>query len=176
MITHIHQTEKQHIRAFIIVLTLIILLPSIADAHSGRTDASGCHNNRKTGDYHCHNDGRSTIPNKSPTSVLRSEKDYARRWCELHDGQEPTLGDGTRPDCFTNSHVVEFDWGNGMKPYECIGQALHYAELTGKQPLCILIRKQSQSIDSFKKYVQRANPRHVEVKCMEPGGNISRCP
>ena len=24
-------------------------------AHSGRTDSYGCHTNRKTGDYHCHN-------------------------------------------------------------------------------------------------------------------------
>lgn len=25
------------------------------DSHSGGTNADGCHNNRKTGDYHCHN-------------------------------------------------------------------------------------------------------------------------
>ncbi|WP_319802420.1 YHYH domain-containing protein [Candidatus Symbiopectobacterium sp. NZEC135] len=24
-------------------------------AHSGGTDANGCHTNHKTGDYHCHN-------------------------------------------------------------------------------------------------------------------------
>jgi hypothetical protein len=26
----------------------------LAAAHSGGTDAQGCHTNRKTGDYHCH--------------------------------------------------------------------------------------------------------------------------
>ncbi|RNW10584.1 YHYH domain-containing protein [Serratia nematodiphila] len=26
----------------------------IAMAHSGRTNADGCHTNRKTGEYHCH--------------------------------------------------------------------------------------------------------------------------
>ena len=26
----------------------------LATAHSGGTDAQGCHTNRKTGDYHCH--------------------------------------------------------------------------------------------------------------------------
>ena len=26
----------------------------IVDDHSGRTNAQGCHNNRKTGGYHCH--------------------------------------------------------------------------------------------------------------------------
>ena len=25
------------------------------DSHSGGTNSDGCHNNHKTGDYHCHN-------------------------------------------------------------------------------------------------------------------------
>jgi len=25
-----------------------------SDAHSGGTDAAGCHTNHQTGDYHCH--------------------------------------------------------------------------------------------------------------------------
>ena len=28
--------------------------PSVAVAHGGGLNAEGCHNNRKTGDYHCH--------------------------------------------------------------------------------------------------------------------------
>ena len=28
---------------------------SIVDSHSGGTNSDGCHNNHKTGDYHCHN-------------------------------------------------------------------------------------------------------------------------
>lgn len=36
---------------------LAISLASSAVAHSGRTNASGCHTNRRTGDYHCHNGG-----------------------------------------------------------------------------------------------------------------------
>lgn len=27
-------------------------------SHSGRTNSEGCHNNRKTGGYHCHNGSR----------------------------------------------------------------------------------------------------------------------
>lgn len=30
-----------------------------AEAHPGRTDASGCHNDRRNGGYHCHNGGNS---------------------------------------------------------------------------------------------------------------------
>ncbi|WP_074578028.1 YHYH domain-containing protein [Polaromonas sp. JS666] len=32
----------------------LLLACGIAAAHSGGTDAQGCHTNRKTGDYHCH--------------------------------------------------------------------------------------------------------------------------
>lgn len=31
-----------------------LALPSVSMAHSGGLNADGCHNNRKTGDYHCH--------------------------------------------------------------------------------------------------------------------------
>lgn len=34
-------------------LALLVICGSAA-AHSGGTDAQGCHTNRKTGDYHCH--------------------------------------------------------------------------------------------------------------------------
>lgn len=39
----------------ILRITLLMLLgSSFAFAHSGKTDANGCHTNRKTGEYHCH--------------------------------------------------------------------------------------------------------------------------
>lgn len=31
-------------------------------AHSGGTNAQGCHNNRSTGDYHCHSGRRAAAP------------------------------------------------------------------------------------------------------------------
>lgn len=38
-----------------IIYPLVLLLAGgFAFAHSGGTDAQGCHTNRKTGDYHCH--------------------------------------------------------------------------------------------------------------------------
>ena len=46
---------------FIVVLMLGLLSLVSADsyAHSGRTNAEGCHTNRSTGDYHCHSQPRS---------------------------------------------------------------------------------------------------------------------
>lgn len=33
---------------------ILLLFPLILYAHGGGLNADGCHNNRKTGDYHCH--------------------------------------------------------------------------------------------------------------------------
>ena len=41
------------IREYILILIMLVA-PLGAFAHSGRTNAEGCHTNRKTGDYHCH--------------------------------------------------------------------------------------------------------------------------
>ena len=44
-------------KVFISLVSALMLLGSIhsiAGAHSGGTDANGCHTNHKTGGYHCH--------------------------------------------------------------------------------------------------------------------------
>lgn len=47
-------------RPFAASLMLLLILPLTTFAHSGGTDAKGCHTNRKTGEYHCH------TPKKAP--------------------------------------------------------------------------------------------------------------
>ena len=37
------------------------------------------------------------------------EKWYQKKWCE---GVEVVLPDGTRCDCVTDTHAIEFDFGN----------------------------------------------------------------
>lgn len=37
-----------------IIIAILAFSSTLAFAHSGGTDSSGCHTNRKTGDYHCH--------------------------------------------------------------------------------------------------------------------------
>jgi len=47
--------------AAIIVLAILgIFATGDTGAHSGGTNAAGCHTNHKTGDYHCHN--RKIVP------------------------------------------------------------------------------------------------------------------
>ena len=45
---------KTSLAAIFMVLILAITTSGIALAHSGGTNAQGCHWNHKTGEYHCH--------------------------------------------------------------------------------------------------------------------------
>ena len=41
------------------------------------------------------------------------EKWYQEKWCQAHGGQvEVVLPDGTRCDCLTDTHAIEFDFGS----------------------------------------------------------------
>jgi len=41
------------------------------------------------------------------------EKWYQEKWCEAQKGRvEVVLSDGTRCDCVTDTHAIEFDFGN----------------------------------------------------------------
>ena len=37
-----------------VALCLCVAVPDLALAHGGGLNSEGCHNNRRTGDYHCH--------------------------------------------------------------------------------------------------------------------------
>lgn len=41
-------------RLFLALPLLLTVVPAAAPAHPGGLNAEGCHNNRKTGGYHCH--------------------------------------------------------------------------------------------------------------------------
>jgi hypothetical protein len=45
-----------------VAVLLFCLSPLAAFAHGGGLNAEGCHNNRKTGDYHCHRAQASAVP------------------------------------------------------------------------------------------------------------------
>ena len=51
--------------AVTLIVTLLVSPPGVgsfpAAAHPGGLNSEGCHNNRKTGDYHCHRGSSSTI-------------------------------------------------------------------------------------------------------------------
>jgi hypothetical protein len=47
------------------LLICLLLIPSLALAHGGRTNSAGCHNDTKNGGYHCHGGG---VPSPSTYS------------------------------------------------------------------------------------------------------------
>lgn len=53
----------------LLALTPLFFVPTPAVAHPGGLNSEGCHNNRKTGDYHCHRAGASS---RSTPSTRRS--------------------------------------------------------------------------------------------------------
>ena len=64
----------------LILIAFVLTIPSISFAHSGRTDASGCHTCRtncaswglSTGEYHCHRSKGVTQPTE-PIRSIRNE-------------------------------------------------------------------------------------------------------
>jgi hypothetical protein len=66
------------------------------------------------------------------------ERDYQRSFCANLGGQaEVVLEDRTRVDCLTADYAIEVDFA--PKWAESVGQALYYAERTGRAPGVLLI-------------------------------------
>jgi hypothetical protein len=51
----------------LVYLLILLTLPTAAFAHGGGLNKEGCHNNRKTGDYHCH---RKRAPKQETLSAM----------------------------------------------------------------------------------------------------------
>jgi|GEM_PF-2718121 len=74
-------------------LLLVLLAPMTAAAHPGGLNAEGCHNNRKTGDYHCHR--APTRPQASPPAPARGAQPLAAT------DPVPAPSRPARPTCYT---------------------------------------------------------------------------
>lgn len=117
-------------------------------AHGGGLNKDGCHNDRKTGGYHCHRSSTLTPNFSQPEQRSSSEKDIARIWCVAREGKnEFRTKYGTYVDCLTPQYAVEVEYDKNWK--EAIGQSLHYAEATGKNPAILLIKRKSSNKDYY---------------------------
>ena len=74
-----------------------------------------------------------------PAQPQQTEAEWVEHFATDLNGTIPTerLWDRTQPDLITDTHAIEFDFG--PKWAEAIGQALYYAELTGKKPGIVLL-------------------------------------
>lgn len=65
----------------VVAIVLVVGIVSVAGSarpHGGGLNAEGCHNNRKTGDYHCHRAPRATQQPAQTPRLVPSAKDAAR--------------------------------------------------------------------------------------------------
>jgi len=96
------------------------------------------------------------------------ESEYRDAWCGRYSGQaEVILQDGTRADCLTRNYAVEFDFAH--KWPEGIGQALHYADLTGKRAAVVLIIETPKDWKQFRKLRHTARRHGVKAWYITPG-------
>lgn len=57
----------------LLILSLSFMVPTMpVGAHGGGLNAEGCHNNRKTGDYHCHRGSRASSSGRPVGYATRS--------------------------------------------------------------------------------------------------------
>jgi len=75
-------------------LLVLAITCSAASAHGGGLNSEGCHNNRKTGDYHCHGAPASPPPIRAVAPEVQEETPKARK--DLQPAQP--IG---RPACYT---------------------------------------------------------------------------
>lgn len=88
-----------------------LALPILGHAHGGGLDASGCHTNRKTGDYHCHRS--SYIP-----SATNAGRVVPPTRSQAYSPAAPTysMADDT---CHTGPRGGRYRIVNGKKRYGC---------------------------------------------------------
>jgi hypothetical protein len=75
---------------------------------------------------------------------------YRQQWCVDHRGaMDVRMADGGTADCITSTHVVAFQfapkWG------DAIGPALYYSLLTGKKAGIVLIIKEVNDLEHWKR-------------------------
>ena len=111
----------------------LLLIPSIVSSHGGGLNKDGCHNDRKTGGYHCHRGKSPTILGIPKQRIYSdSENSINIRWCSNSGGiSEYRTKDGTFVDCLTDKYAVEAEFDNKWKEglgNLCIMQNLQTAE------------------------------------------------
>lgn len=86
-------------------IVLALSYSGLAIGHGGGLDANGCHNNRKTGDYHCHRAPQQpqNIPQPQPLA-------------DVGQSIKPVQYDNT---CYTGPRGGRYRMVNGNKRYGC---------------------------------------------------------
>jgi len=79
---------------------------------------------------------------------------------------EHRLPDGTRVDCLTREYAVEVEYA--PKWAESIGQALYYAQSTGRKPAVLVIVRNDTDGRFLKRLRAVAKEREIKVWTIRP--------
>lgn len=93
---------NQKCRVSLVLLALGFMAGSESLAHGGGLNAQGCHNNRKTGDYHCHRTQQVSAP--MPSQFVADQASKERRGQQLvpqAQAQQLQTNASARPTCHT---------------------------------------------------------------------------
>lgn len=114
-------------------------------AHGGGLNSKGCHNNTKTGDYHCHRSGENRESKKS-THLDLSEASFNRLLAKKIGGKteitlkynyglksQPNNSGTVRVDIMTKEYVIE-GGKDTRSSLDSIQQAVFASVLTNKKP------------------------------------------
>lgn len=106
-----------------LVLTTSILIPyDSAYTHSGRTDANGGHYNRKTGEYHYHNSGRSRSSFSTNRTTPRTNTTTPKAAAFMSYPAEFFIGDIAYPVTrIIDSNTVEIHYDGKLTSVALIG-------------------------------------------------------
>jgi len=95
---------------------------------------------------------------------LHKEKEYQNAWCK--GKTEVRLPNGNRADCVTEDYAIEVDFAS--KYHEAVGQALDYAEQTGKKPGILLIIERDKDWRYYNKLKPLALKNQIKVWYITP--------
>ena len=130
-------------------LTIILFLffSSNAFSHGGGLNKQGCHNNRSTGDYHCHRGSNSQSKTSNSSSMSFGNEDTFNLRLANHlggktevtynydyniNGSTPRVA-SIRIDIVTDEYVIEGGLDK-RSSLDSIQQAVFASTLTGKKP------------------------------------------
>lgn len=95
---------------------------------------------------------------------LHLESVYRDAWCKGET--EVRLLNGNRADCITEEYAVEVEFAK--KFHEGIGQALDYADQTGKKPGILLILETEKDMIYYKRLMPVASKYGITVWPIKP--------
>jgi hypothetical protein len=95
-------------------LIMLVAWSGAAFAHGGGLDASGCHMNRSTGEYHCHRGGGAPPSQGIPQSVPLKQQ-------SVPSSPSPNYLQAAPVDttCYTGPRGGRYRIINGKKRYGC---------------------------------------------------------